>query len=333
MPIDYSKWDNLEISDSDNDDDDNYDDGVNNDRSSMTPRVTRLDAPMKVTFGGNNNSSSTPTAHIEPSLSIPTATQDQAKSTTTSISTKSNNNNNNNNSIEFVKTTRTTSSPSSSSQASSWTERGGLVVVTTTAAGNGDDDDQPKQQGRKLYWSQDRYSVTFRLELKEVEGKVQSVDVAGILPYSDRFSAVGSTKPTLRCKGKTKNKNDDDSLLMLLEGELPHPVHLAEDDEDGVVDWSVVVREEEDNSSSINSRSCRFLMITLYKAVPMHGLSVWWRRPLMEFPELDLDQVKDTKTTQTTSGAATASQEFRKTWEEAHKIFREEKKKKNAILK
>lgn len=326
MPIDYSKWDKLELSDSD--DDDNDDNGFNNSQSSMTPRVTRLDAPMKVTFGGNSSSSTTPTAHIEPSSSslLPiSSTQDQTKSTSSISSTKSINNN----SIEFVKPTRNnssdTSSPSSSSQhPSSWIERGGLV----TTAGNGNDEGDDDQSKRKLYWTQDRYTVTLRLELKEVEGKVQSVDVAGILPYSDRFSAVGSTKPTLRCKGKTKTNDSlllSSSSLLLLEGELPHPVHLAEDenDEDGAVDWSVV---REDNSST----GIRFLMITLYKAVPMHGLSVWWRRPLMEFPELDLDQVKD-KTTQTSG--ATASQEFRKTWEEAHKIFREEKKKKNAKLK
>ena len=51
------------------------------------------------------------------------------------------------------------------------------------------------------------------------------------------------------------------------------------------------------------------------------GLFVWWRRPLMEFPEVDIEQVKDQ-----TSG--TASQDFLKTWEEAHKIFREKKNKK-----
>ena len=101
---------------------------------------------------------------------------------------------------------------------------------------------------------------------------------------------------------------------MFLEGELPHPVHLAEGDDD--VDWSVV----RDNLNR------RFLMITFYKAVPMQGLFVWWRRPLMEFPEINIEQVKD-------QSSGTSSQDFLNTWEEAHKIFQKEKnKKKQTIL-
>ena len=299
MPIDYSKWDNLEVSSSDDDDDDDY----NDDDTMTTPRVTRLDAPSKVTFGGNNNNSTAAHVNIEPSSSSISTPTPQA----------------------LIANTKTVGS-SGSAPPASWTERGGLVTVTT---GN-----------RKLYWTQDRYSVTLRLELNGGGGegessseleeeKVQSVDVDGILPYSDRFSAVGSTKPILRCQSKSSRGG-----IVVLEGELPHPVHLAEEDDDGVVDWSVDVRDDDDDNSNKNSCCCRFLMITLYKAVPMQGLSVWWRRPLMEFPELlDLDRARgvDPNNSSSGTGTATASQDFLKTWEEAHKIFREEKmKKKNA---
>ena len=154
-----------------------------------------------------------------------------------------------------------------------------------------------------MYWSQDRYSVTLRLELGEGE-KVKSVVVEGILPYADRWSAVGSTKAKLVCKSGEE---------VLLEGELPHAVHLAE--EDLAVDWSV---EDE--------QMYRFLVVTLHKAVPMQGLTVWWRRPLMSFPEADLTVIRgDDKSKQ--QGAA--SKEFLDAWEEAHKIFREGKQKKD----
>lgn len=345
--IDYSKWDNLdEYSDDDNDDDDNDGDIGNGDdgrlsSSSMTPRVTRLDGPSKVTFGGSSSSTTTtPLINIEPtsSSSSSSSSNDKISTAVTAATTKLSLTSNNDENIA----------------SSSWTERGGLVISESATIIDGN------TQKRKLYWSQDRYSVTFRLELllhghnnngekeEEKQEKIQSVDVNGILPYSDRFCATGSTRPVLHCQGiitntnnnnnkiigvnnKNNNNNiDPNNLVLLLEGELPHPVYIAEDDDDA--DWSVV----QDNYNR------RFLMITLYKAVPMHGLFVWWRRPMMEFPELDLQQVKDDPTTTaaassssaagSTTTAPAAPQDFLKSWEEAHKIFREEKMKKKKII-
>lgn len=322
--IDYSKWDNLdEYSD---DDDDNISNegnsaGIGGSSLSKTPRVTRLDEPCKVTFGGNS-SSTTPIINIQPTT-VTTAT------TTQSIRTDTCENPHNDERTGMNKERNNSSSSTTTScqQPSSWTERGGLIVsesTTTTIDGK-------LTKKRMLYWSQDRYSVTLRLELHEQsndeEEKIQLVDVDGILPFCDRFCATGSTRPVLRCLGittTTENKilyanNTGNNPLVLLEGELPHPVHLAE--EDDTVDWSIV----RDNSY------CRFLIITLYKAVPMQGLSVWWRRPMMKFPELDLEQVKDQPTTNHIGTSGTSSQDFLKSWEEAHKIFREEKKKKTLI--
>jgi hypothetical protein len=340
--IDYSKWDNLdEYSDDDSDDDNDGDVGNGDDgrssSSSMTPRVTRLDGPSKVTFGGSSASSTTttPLINIEPtssslSSSCRSSSDDNISTATTKLSLTPNNDEN--------------------ILRSSWTERGGLVESESTTIIDGN------PQKRKLYWSQDRYSVTLRLELllhghnnnngeeEEKQEKIQSVDVNGILPFSDRFCATGSTRPVLQCQGSITNANNNNkviginnsknnsigpnNLVLLLEGELPHPVYIAEDDDD--VDWSVV----KDNSSR------RFLMITLYKAVPMQGLFVWWRRHMMKFPELDLQQVKDDPATtpaasSSAAGSTTApaaSQDFLKSWEEAHKIFREEKLKKKKII-
>ena len=211
------------------------------DEGDSKPRVTRLDAPTKVTFGGGSVSATT------------AATPSQAPST---------------------------KPPPTSTTPTSWTDHGGLLKT--------------KGEERNLYWSQDRHSVTLRLELAAAE-KIKSVTVDGILPYADRWSAVGTTKPKLVvCRS---------SDLLLLEGELPHPVHLEEDSDDGIVDWSI-----EDG----------VLCIILHKAVPMQGLSVWWRRPLMEFPEADLGEVR---------GEGGASKDFLAAWEEAHKIFREGKQK------
>jgi hypothetical protein len=292
MPIDYSKWDNLEVSSSE-DEDDNEDDN--------TPRVTRLDAPSRVTFGGAGTngaiSASPEVAHTKSSSSSSELSKPRSKSKAPQASTA------------------TTSHPQS------WTDRGGLLETKSKTT-----------QNRNLYWSQDRYTVTLRLELpSDTNEKVRSVGVEGILPYSDRWMAVGTAKPRLSCVSANGE--------MLLEGELPHPVHLAEEDsDDGLVDWSVVGGNHNHNNEPGQHR---FLTITLHKAVPMQGLSVWWRRPLMGFPEVDLDAVRSgtTNTSRDDHGLSSSSssssgtkgdtsKEFLEAWEEAHKIFREGKQKK-----
>jgi hypothetical protein len=175
------------------------------------------------------------------------------------------------------------------------------AASSTKASGTSDDDNTWTQKGgqatipslnRQVYWTQDRYSATLRLEL--FDGKVTNVKVEGVLPYADRHAAVGSTKPRLQIL------LDDNNVLY--EGDLPHPVHLAQEDED--IDWSFERRQGN-----------RFVVTTLYKAVPMQGLTVWWKRPLMEVPEIEMENEKPG-----------ASQEFLQAWEEAHRMFREKKR-------
>jgi len=274
MPIDYSKWDNLEEYSSSNSGDDNEEE------SNHLPRVTRLDAPSKVTFGGSSAS-----ATIQPSSSVPTipATSSSAVANQATLESKHQKLN-------------------QQQQEEQWTAKGGTVVVNSN------------EQERKLYWCQDRYSVSLRLQLCPAE-KVKSVTAEGIVKFEDRHAAISTTKPRLQCRGYKSGKGNENNNLVLLNGELPHPVHLAEDEED--IDWSVVTTTAVDSSSS--SPSERYLLITLYKAVPMQGVFIWWRRPLMQFPEIEMD--KNTNDHQ--------QQQFRDAWEEAHKLFREKRKNEN----
>jgi len=241
---------------------------------------------------------------------------------------------------------------------------------------------------RTLYWSQDRYSVTLRVQLHDrgrgVEHdapraedaaphcwdaeKIDTVCVEGIVPYANRYCATGTARPILRCHGHRPRRTGTTiattmttTSVVLFEGVLPHPVHLEQDDEgEQTIDWSVVVREHEkekvtteneneDPSSKLlknsiqkqGTNSSRFLMITLYKAVPMQGMFVWWRRPLMQFPELALEQVKkDTNSISSTgsdsntskdAAAASSSHDFLQAWDEAHKLFKETKRTKQTI--
>jgi hypothetical protein len=293
--IDYSKWDHLdEYSD---DEDEQQDQG-------SSPQVTQLDAPSRVTFGGG--SAEITAQSTAPNTSSPSAMAVQKLSKPTSINT----------SACIYKDDNDTSKK--------WTQNGGLVTTET---------------GHKLYWSQDRYAVTFRLALDDhVKAKDLKVHVEGMLPYSDRNHAVGSTKPVLQIMilpttspttaaiataTATPLLQGDLPILPttspttaaiatatatpLLQGDLPHPVHWAqEDEEEKIMDWSI-----ERCSGSTN-----FLVFSLRKAVPMQGMFVWWRRPLLSFPEVDVPAASSTNTT---------SQEFSNAWEEAHKLFREKR--------
>jgi hypothetical protein len=243
--IDYSKWDHL----------DEYSDDDDQDIGDQTaPRVTRLDGPSQVTFGGDGGAS------ISPPQPVVAAAADPPKPTGESVS----------------------NSPAVAAKGDpyqSWKASGG--VETTTA-------------DRRLFWSQDRYSVCIRLELAKEE-KINSIEVKGAVSYANRFCAVGTAKPKLIVHST--------DMACLVDGELPHPVHFAQDEDE--IEWSV------ERSSSDE----RFLAITLYKAVPMQDLSIWWRRPLMSFDEIELG--KDSNKT---------SKDFQNAWEEAHRLFREKKR-------
>ncbi|VEU34540.1 unnamed protein product [Pseudo-nitzschia multistriata] len=270
MLTDYSKWDRLEVSSSDGDS------GSEDDAHPAAPRVTRLEAPSRITFGGGS-----PTIAASPPAPGPRASPAAAPLAPREA--------------PAPEGTGAAGAPpgGNASAPSAWTERGGLVFVDAAAHGH---------RARNLYWSQDRYSVVLRLELEGAE-KVGSVTVGGILPYRDRCAAAGTARPVLSAGSRDGT--------VLLEGELPHPVHLDEDEE--VVDWSVEAAPSEATG--------RYLCVALRKAVPMQGLSVWWRRPLTEFPEADLGAIRGAELSKG------GSDEFLRAWEEAHKVFREGKPK------
>jgi hypothetical protein len=253
--IDYSKWDHLDEYSSDDED--------HGEQANETPRVTRLDAPSRVTFGGGE-------AAVNPQQSVSvattTATAPQSTNSSTAFGPKSAANNN----------------------EATWTQKGGVVKTTCSTT----------NRRRQLYWSQDRYSVSLRLELTSEDEKVQTVQVTGVLPYADRHCATGSNKPRLIIRSSSNS-------ISFLEGDLPHNVHLAQQDEeeDMGIDWSIETVANQ-----------KFVVVILYKAAPMHRMVVWWRRPLMEFDEIEME-----------SSNVPASQEFVQAWDEAHRLFREKR--------
>ena len=269
--IDYSKWDNLE----------EYSDSSDDEATPTTPRVTTLDGPSKVTFGGSNS------AEIVQQQEQQHPTSSQSGATVKSSSAGAE--------VQGV----------SSKMKVKWSDKGGKVTI-----------DEAKDRGkgggkRDLYWCQDRYSVTIRLQLdNEIKGSELSIAATNVATYEDRHCAVGSTKPHLTIIQKsapTLSSSQND--IVLLEGDFPHPIHYAYEEDS--LEWNIE-RDEMDQ---------KFLTLMLYKAVPMQGLFVWWKRPFLHFEEIELDA--------SSHQTSNASAEFTKAWEEAHRLFREKRASQN----
>ena len=103
--------------------------------------------------------------------------------------------------------------------------------------------------------------------------------------------------------------NEDGNMMrsdgdkdVLLHSQVAYAVHAAEDEEG--VDWSI---ESHGND--------KIMAITLYKATPMAGVTLWWKRPLAEMEEISMDWREQT----TSSG-------FQNVWNEAHAQFADQKR-------
>jgi len=237
------------------------------------PRVTRLDQPSTVTTAADG---SITIAQQQPTDSS------AAKAKSSSATTVSN--------------TTKTNAPADGAVPASWTEKG--AFVNNSDKQHEDDDDNPPPLS--YYWSQDRLTVNVRILLppQDDKGTSWSCTVENILPYRDRQAAVmGSDRPQRLVVLYQKT--------IRLQGDLSHAVHLAE--EEDTVDWSI---EHYNNSES--SQDSRYILVTLYKATPLAGLALWWKKLLQqERDEIALDWVDSSK-----------NNAFQQAWDEAHTQFR-----------
>ncbi|CAB9500377.1 expressed unknown protein [Seminavis robusta] len=277
-PLDYSKWDKIDCSSSDDEEQENL----------GAPRVTRLDAPSRVTRTSNGD---LVVEEQEQKIEEPLIEElEVSAKTATSNSTAKGPPN------ETLQ--NTTNIPAS------WTEHGSQETLTISQ--------------QTLYWSQDRQSVCLRLSLPttSLKGKDIRVQLQGVRRYADRNCAVGSESPssirvTTTCTADSQ---------VLLEGEFPHFIHAAEDDDDFVdaetpycsSDWAI------DRTTG----DAAYWVMTLLKAVPMDGMTIWWRRPLTQFDEMEPT---------TTNTSTEKSQAFQAAWEEAHRQFKDKMKQKQTI--
>lgn len=234
MPIDYSKWDKLEVSDSEEET-----------GSSPAPRVTRLDQESRVTRTVDGS------LVVEPSQA------------------------------PFISNATTTANKVMSlpkDEQASWTVKGGHCRLTA-AKTNVD-----------FYWSQDATSCNLRLALPPgLTSKHLNCSISDALRFADRHTAVTTSQKQVLTVTHHQT--------IVLQDQLAYPVYLMADEDE--VDWSL----ERDIKDNI------YLVVSLHKATPMAGLTLWWKRPLTKCPEIELDWRNKG------NGAFAAA------WKEAHQQF------------
>lgn len=260
--IDYSKWDRFT---GDSSDDEGALGGGSATIGAPTgqPRVTRLDRPSKVMRTANGDVIIlNDSSVLESSQSQNTAPAEVSRSL-----------------VHSAKGETNTKVPPS------WTEKGGSCDINDSKT--------------KLYWSQDRSSVTLRVLLPPSDStKGWMCEISNLLPYDRRHSAVGSAEVY---QLRVHRAPTSDGSQVLLEGDLPHPVHANEGETE--VDWTIESLRDE-----------RYMAIFLNKAAYMQGLTLWWKRPLMNCPEICIDWDR-----------GGGSEAFAKAWNDAHQMFREQK--------
>jgi hypothetical protein len=313
--LDYSKWDRMNFSDSEEEGSSDTDDrahttsgtgaGTGSKSNNDLCRVTRLDRPSRVTLShGEVHVEETPSA-----LATVTASTDVPSSTAKTIKTKT----------ATTSAAETSSSPNKETPSTttitttlpaSWTARGGFV------------------EAYSLFWSQDRYTVQLRFQLPVIPAKATTrasgtrpfdCRVSGILPYEQRHSAVQSSHASLVITDNTTGSE-------WFRDDVAYPVYAAQDDnddnDDGQVDWSIETWQD----------GMKYLVVTLYKATPVPDMTLWWRRPTQKCPEIELSSSAslNSSTSDKTNTNQNGSQ-FAAAWEEAHAKFRQGRQEQDRI--
>ena len=339
--VDYSKWDAMKFSDSDDSE------GSDNDGDNG-PRVTSLNQPGRVTIGADGN------IRIGQSSSKSSSTQQQQqREDNNDLPVVSGSISGNAVDISSLPNAATADSAGNHTQQKQkrmeqLTRNGGNHTTTISTI-------HPPLH-LPVYWSQDRYAVTLRVGFptNRFPSRTIRVKVVGALKYEDRHSAVGSG--SMMTDYILKQNDDDENPsygsvtivsesgngqeTVLFTGLLPRPIHLNQDEDE-------VEYEIENlgiaNDKTVSDTCCdRFVSITMPKAVPMHGLVLWWECPIIGFPKIDVSSIQDRKVSSNGVGSGakignsnddkinniTKKEAFQKAWDEAHEMFREKMKKK-----
>ena len=315
--VDYSKWDRMDFSDSDDD----------NDTNQLSPRVTSLDSLGRVTIG-TDGSLEIGKSSLPPQPSKKSAAVDIAS--------------------EKVKAEEVRKERKLQQWKDQLTRNGGEHYTTVQYKQNTD-------IKLPIYWSQDRYSVTLRLGFPHLlfPSKSIRVQVLGALNYKDRFSAVGSGSMSgyrdVDQDGSTAygaveiiSVDSDKTKTLLLSDKIPRPVYMNQNEDEIGFDIEDNLGVET-NPSSGDTKCTKLISITFPKAVPMEGMVIWWENALLGLPKIDTTNISERTNPvdkvmtveeynnsmdkkQTASPGDAKKEAFAKAWNEAHLMFREKVK-------
>ena len=309
--IDYSKWDHF--GDSDSEQEQEQEQPLN-----VHPRVTRLASPSRITMipqssiSDNDNDGETAQRgalliETEASESDKQQKLQQIAQSILETSYKSSESNcersSTRESIANVNVDRHSKTETSATTVAAAATRETEVSKSWTT--NGAHVHVPEYN---LYWTQDRTTVSLRFQLpQDAISKTISVQWKGMIySYKDRHMAVGSNNTaSFQILCDTPTTGSTHGQIILVHGELPHPIHYNEyrDDDDDELDWEI----------DHDEHGRRYVLLALPKAVPMAGMTIRWKRPMLQVPLVDDHGEHDGST----------ATPFQKAWDEAHTLFRE----------
>jgi hypothetical protein len=147
-----------------------------------------------------------------------------------------------------------------------------------------------------------------------------------VLPYSRRCSAV-ETQQKCHLRVVVEPRADGHGAVLIVEGDLPHPVHADEDEGECIpepfagLDWAI--ERVAENGQNLTDSEATHMVVALNKATPMSGMTLWWKQPFVDAPEISLETFA--------SGSADGASSFAEAWEEAHRQFRERVQNRQAL--
>ena len=183
----------------------------------------------------------------------------------------------------------------------------------------------------KYFWSQDRMMTHVRIPITSHQKLKYQVRISNLLSYPDRHCATFTTDSAKQRLVVTSSsmQGDNKNDTVLLEGTLSYPVYVPEDYDEDEVDWSIQTYtvpsstnndniEMSDTNTSATAPffpADKYLLITLYKATPMMGMTIWWKRCLTSETN-DATIIHNHNDTQ-------QKRAFQKIWDDAHEQFQQ----------
>jgi hypothetical protein len=240
--------------------------------SSLQPRVTRLATPSTVTLTGAGD------LVVGDAPSAETLGEATLKETSYGVISK-----------QQQTSDKATRLSTATFPPLSWTDKGAATLISNV----------------RLYWTQDRSTLTIRALLPPNTARRWTCHVSHLVPYKDRYATTMSTSQQLTIQQQTSESNCE--VLPFLAHDLLYPVHAAQadDDDDDECDWSIEQHENE-----------RYIVVCLNKAQPMDGVTIWWNKLFKKSAE------------EVNVAAFRGKGNFQEAWDQAHALFRDKLKEK-----